>query len=51
MVFEPTQPDFSGSGVSIWNATDKNGKPYFKVKVLGGAVINCFKVEPKKQDE
>ena len=47
MGFEPEQPAYSGSGVAIWNATDKNGKPFFKVKVLNGCAINCFKVESK----
>ncbi len=49
MGFEPTQPAYSGDGIAIWNATDKNGKPYLKVKVLGGSSINCFKVEDKQQ--
>ena len=45
MGFEPTKPSYSGDGISIWNATDKNGKEYLKVKVLGGNAINCFRVE------
>ena len=45
MGFEPTIPAYSGSGIAIWNATDKNGKAYFKVKVLGGNCVNVFKVE------
>ena len=45
--FQPRQPDYSGSGVAIWKATDKEGKPFLKVSVLGGKAINCFKVEPK----
>ena len=51
MAFEPTQPAYSGNGVAIWEAKDKNGKAYLKVKVLGGATINCFKVEPKKEGD
>ena len=47
MGFEPTQPSYSGDGIAIWNAVDKNNKPYLKVKVLGGSCINCFKVEEK----
>ena len=50
MGFNPTQPAYSGSGVAIWNATDKNGKAFLKVKVLGGSPINCFKVEEKKEE-
>ena len=50
MAFTPTQPTYSGNGVGIWEAVDKNGKAYFKVKVLGGATINCFKVEPKEEE-
>ena len=45
MPFEPTMPDYSGDGIAIWKAIDKNGKPYLKVKVLQGKTINCFKVE------
>ena len=49
MAFEPTIPAYSGDGVAIWNAQDKNGKPYLKVRVLGGTTINCFIVEEKKE--
>ena len=45
MEFEPKAPDYSGDGVAIWKATDKNGKTYLKVSVLKGKAINCFKVE------
>lgn len=45
--FTPKQPDYVGSGVSVWKATDKNNKTYLKVCVLGGKAINCFKNEPK----
>ena len=51
MGFEPTPPSYVGNGVAIWDAQDKNGKPYYKVKVLGGNVINCFKFEPKQEDK
>ena len=50
MAFAPTQPSYSGDGIAIWEAVDKNNKPFLKVKVLGGSSINCFKVEPKKQE-
>ena len=50
MAFEKSKPVYSGDGVAIWDAVDKNGKPYFKVKVLGGKAINCFKVEDKKKE-
>ena len=49
MDFTPTAPAYSGDGIAIWEAVDKNGKPYFKVKVLGGKPIACFKVEPKTE--
>ena len=49
MAFEKSKPAYSGSGVAIWNAVDKNDKPYFKVKVLNGSVINCFKVEEQEE--
>ena len=40
MGFKPTKPDYSGDGVAIWNATDKNGKQYLKVKILGTSNVN-----------
>ena len=46
-VFTPTAPDYSGDGIAIWKAIDKNGKPFLKVSVLGGKSICCFKVEAK----
>ena len=49
MAFEPTQPAYSGDGVAIWDATDKNGKHFLKVRVLGGTTINCFIVEENKE--
>ena len=49
MGFEPTKPYWSGDGIGIWKATDKNGKAFLKVKVLGGKSINCFKVEEKEE--
>ena len=45
--FKPEPPAYSGNGVAIWKAQDKNGNLYLKVSVLGGKAINCFKVEPK----
>ena len=50
MGFEKQKPSYSGDGVAIWNAVDKNGKAYFKVKVLQGSVINCFKVEEERKE-
>ena len=50
MAFTPTQPNYSGDGIAIWNAVDKNGKSFLKVQVLGGKTINCFKVEPKAKE-
>jgi hypothetical protein len=49
MGFEPTTPEYSGDGIAIWTAIDKNKKSYLKVKVLGGKCINCFKVEKKEE--
>jgi len=48
MGFNPIKPEYSGDGIAIWKATDKNNKTFLKVKVLGGKAINCFKVEEKK---
>jgi len=45
--FVPKAPDYKGDGISIWKATDKNGKTYLRVSVLGSKAINCFKYEPK----
>lgn len=45
--FTPKAPDYSGDGIAIWKATDKNNKTFLKVAVLNGKAINCFKVEPK----
>lgn len=47
--FKPSMPDYSGDGIAIWKAEDKNGKQYLKVKVLQGTAINCFRVEPKRE--
>lgn len=47
--FTPRIPDYSGDGVQIWKAEDKNEKVYLKVRVLGHT-INCFKIEQKKED-
>ena len=49
MAFEPTTPSYSGDGIAVWKALDKNGKEYLKVKVLQGTSINCFQVEEKKE--
>lgn len=52
MGFEKQLPAYSGDGIAIWKATDKNGKGYLKVKVLGNPNnINCFVVEKKEQKE
>jgi len=47
MGFVPEPPIFAGDGVKLWSATDRNGKAFFKCKVLNGSVINLFKVVPK----
>ena len=44
------KPKYIGNGVAIWENTDKNGKTYLSVSVLGGKAINCFElVEKDKQ--
>jgi len=45
--FVPKAPDYKGEGIAIWKATDKNGKLYLKVKILGNIALNAFKYEPK----
>ena len=49
MGFEKQKPSYAGNGVAMWDAVDKNGKAFYKVKVLNGSVINCFKVEDIKE--
>ncbi|MBA7629217.1 hypothetical protein ES703_36715 [subsurface metagenome] len=49
MGFNPIKPEYSGDGIAIWKATDKNNKTFLKVKVLG-CIINCFKVEKQKKE-
>ena len=51
MAFKPKEPDYSGDGIAIWNAFDKNGKQFYKVQVLKGKTINCFQVEPKEKTQ
>lgn len=41
------QPDYKGEGVAVWINTDKNGKKYLSIKVLGVIKVNAFKNEPK----
>lgn len=48
--FTPTRPDYSGDGIAIWKALDKNNETYLKVAVLGGKAINCFKVKDKPKE-
>jgi len=43
-------PAFKGDGVAIWKNTDKNGKTYLSVSVLGGKAVNCFAYEPKEPE-
>ena len=50
MGFNPVQPDFSGDGIAVWKAKDKNNKTYLKVKVLKGTSINCFQVDKEKEE-
>ena len=49
MGFQPSQPDYNGSGVAIWKARDKNNKEFMKVKILGNCIVNCFQVEKKEE--
>jgi len=43
----PRAPNYSGSGVAIWKAVDRQGTVYLNVSVLGGKPVKCFKVPPK----
>jgi|25BtaG_2_1085352.scaffolds.fasta_scaffold20183_1 hypothetical protein len=39
------KPDFTGNdGIAAWEGTDKNGKPFLTIKVLG-RYFNIFKRE------
>ena len=44
------QPSYVGDGLAIWKNTDKNGKTFLSVRVLGGKGINCFKNVPKVKE-
>ena len=49
--FVPEPPAFKGDVVAVWKATDKNGKLYLKIKVLGVITLNAFLNEPKPKVE
>ncbi len=49
MAFQPTPPTYQGSGCSIWICQDKHGKDYLKCKILNSCIVNCFKIEDKKE--
>ena len=44
-------PDFASKDIAVWLCTDKNGRMYANVKIMG-LVVPCFqrrkKVEPIK---
>ena len=47
------QPDYkSNDGIAVWVRTDKNGKDYLSIQILGknGISINAFKYEPKVKE-
>jgi len=44
--FVGTAPTYKGNGVDIWEAKDKKGRDYLRVKVLGHTVA-CFRNEKK----
>ena len=44
-------PDFKGDGVAVWVNTDKNGKQYLSIKLLGELKVIAFKNEPKPKTE
>lgn len=48
-LFVPKAPDYKGEGIAVWEQTDKNGKVYLKVRILGNITLNAFKYEPKQQ--
>ena len=41
-VFEAQPPKYKGDGISIWDAKDKNGNDFFRVKVLNGPSVAVF---------
>ena len=45
--FTPTAPSYAGDGIAMWEAKDRNGNLYYRVSVLKGKPIACFKVKPK----
>ena len=48
---EKNYPKYKGDGIAVWVNTDKNGKPYLSVSVLGSKAINCFKYDPKPKSD
>ena len=45
------QPKWKGDGVAIWENTDKNGKTYLGVQILGGPSVACFEYTPKGESK
>lgn len=37
------KPDYKADGVAVWNNTDKNGKEYLAIKIVGMNTIHAFK--------
>ena len=38
-------PDYKGDGIAVWANSDKNGKTYLAVKILGGITVNAFELK------
>lgn len=36
------RPDYTGDGVAVWRNTDKNGKEYLAVQLVGHSVVSAF---------
>ena len=43
------QPTYKADGVAVWVNTDKNGKPYLAIKVVGMNTIHAFANTPKNE--
>jgi hypothetical protein len=41
--FEPRRPDFTNDGVAVWKNTDKDGKEYITIKIVGHTTMYAMK--------
>lgn len=44
------QPKYKGDGVAVWMHTDRNGKPYLSIQLVGHSSVLAFENTPKPKD-